>query len=85
MEREELIKALRCCTSGPSVADCKDKCTFYKGADMSLCIPEMGSVAADTLENDRNWATSLQCEIEKLRAENAALRSQVDVAILEGD
>lgn len=52
---------------------------------MSLCIPEMGSVAADTLENDRNWATSLQCEIEKLRAENAALRSQVDVAILEGD
>lgn len=85
MNREELIKALRCCTSGPSVADCKDKCTFYKGADMSLCIPEMGSVAADTLENDHNWATSLQCEIEKLRAENAALRSQVDVAILEGD
>lgn len=85
MNCEELVKALRCCTSGPSVADCKDKCAFYKGADMSLCIPKMGSAAADMLENDRNLATSLQCEIEKLRAENAALRSQVDVAILEGD
>lgn len=53
MNREELIKALRCCTSGPSVADCKDKCAFYKGADMSLCIPEMGSAAADMLENDQ--------------------------------
>lgn len=106
MEREELIKALRCCTSGPSVAGCKDKCTFYKGADMSLCIPEMGSVAADTLENDWVHIEALMAEIEKLRkqlartnaeateyvgvlatvaAERDALRSQVDVTILEGD
>lgn len=35
--------------------------------------------AADTLENDRNWATSLQCEIEKLRAERDELKKRLDM------
>ena len=83
MNREELIKALRCCTSGPSVADCKDKCTFYKGADMSLCIPEMGSVAADMLENDQRHIEALMAEIEKLRKQLA--RTNVEATEYVGD
>ena len=68
---EELIKALRCCTSGPSVLDCKNKCIFYKGGDMSLCIPEMGSAVADKLENDQRHIAALMAEIEKLRKQLA--------------
>ena len=71
MDREELVKALRCCTSGPSVYRCKSECVFYKGGDMGKCIPEMGSAAADMLENDMTHVASLQAEI-------TALRSQVE-------
>lgn len=71
LNREELIKALRCCTSGPSVLDCKDKCTFYNGGDMCLCISEMGSAVADKLENDRRHIEALIAEIEELRRQSA--------------
>lgn len=77
LNREELIKALRCCTSGPSVLDCKDKCTFYNGGDMGLCIPEMGSAVADKLENDRRHIDALMAEIEKLRKQLARSNSLV--------
>ena len=67
LNREQLIQSLRCCTSGPSVLDCKNKCIFYKGGDMSLCIPVMGSAVPDKLENDRRHIDALMAEIEKLR------------------
>lgn len=99
MNREELIKALRCCTSGPSVADCKDKCAFYKGADMSLCIPEMGRVVSDAMENDQkrldvlnDYTIQLENQKESLLAENERLKKQRDAAVedlrvasIEGD
>lgn len=72
---EELIKALRCCTSGPSVLDCKNICIFYKGGDMSLCIPEMGSAVADKLEHDRRHIEALIAEIEELRRQSARSNS----------
>lgn len=71
MNREELMKALRCCTSGPSVQRCNDECVFYKGADMSLCIPEMGRVVADMLENDQKHIDAAMADICAMLTDNA--------------
>lgn len=88
MTPEEIVKALRCCTSGPSVADCKNKCAFYKGADMSLCIPEMGRVVSDAMENDQkhldalnDYTIQLENQKESLLAENERLKKQRDAAV----
>lgn len=45
----QLADALRRCGNGPTVADCKG-CAFYRGPDMSLCIPEMTARAAQVIE-----------------------------------
>lgn len=41
----QLADALRRCGNSPTVADCKG-CAFYRGPDMSLCIPKMTARAA---------------------------------------
>lgn len=45
----QLADALRRCGNGPTVADCKG-CAFYRGPDMSLCIPKMTERAAQVIE-----------------------------------
>lgn len=45
----QLADALRRCGNRPTVADCKG-CAFYRGPDMSLCIPEMTARAAQVIE-----------------------------------
>ena len=45
----QLADALRRCGNSPTVADCKG-CAFYRGPDMSLCIPEMTARAAQVIE-----------------------------------
>jgi len=70
MSREELVKALRCCTSGASTAKCKANCVFYNGSDMGKCIPEMGRVVADAMENDQKHIGVLQACITELTKRN---------------
>lgn len=76
MNREELVKALRCCTSGASTAKCKANCVFYHDGDMGKCIPVMGSAVADMLENDRRHIEALMAEIEKLRKQLARTNAE---------
>lgn len=45
----QLADALRRCGSGHTADDCKG-CAFYRGPDMSLCIPEMTARAAQVIE-----------------------------------
>ena len=45
----QLADTLRRCGNGPTVADCKG-CAFYRGPDMSLCIPKMTERAAQVIE-----------------------------------
>ena len=70
MTRDEIVNALRCCTSSPSVLECKAKCAFYNGGDMGKCIPEMGSAAADLIENQ-------QRHIEALIQANDSLKNAI--------
>lgn len=66
MTRDEIVTALRCCTSSPSVWECKAKCAFYNGGDMGKCIPEMGSAAADLIEKlaaDRKDLINELCQL----------------------
>lgn len=70
MTRDEIVTALRCCTSSPSVWECKAKCAFYNGGDMGKCIPEMGSAAADLIENQ-------QGHIEVLIQANDSLKNAI--------
>lgn len=45
----QLADALRRCGKARTVDDCKG-CAFYRGPDMSLCIPEMTARAAQVIE-----------------------------------
>lgn len=53
MTRDDIVKALRCCTSTPNYERCAAECSFCRGYDMSKCIPNLGRMAADLLENAR--------------------------------
>ena len=46
---KQLADALRRCGSGHTADDCKG-CAFYRGPDMSLCIPKMTERAAQVIE-----------------------------------
>lgn len=78
MTRESIVKALRCCTSTPNYELCAAECPFCSGYDMSKCIPNMGQVAADLLENDAR-------ALEALTLENAALRATIQKAEKEAN
>ncbi len=69
MTRDDIVKALRCCTSTPNYERCAAECSFCRGSDMSKCIPNMGRMAADLLENDAK-------ALDALTLENARLRSR---------
>lgn len=62
MTDQELIKALRCCTSDSDCDRCKSECIFHKSPDPNDCIPEMGKAVADRLE-------TLLAEVERLKAQ----------------
>ena len=65
MSTEALIKALLCCTGSPRIKDCKERCRYFRGGDMSKCIPDMGRDVASTLE-------SMQEELDRVKAERDA-------------
>lgn len=67
MTDRQIIKALRCCTSQPSVERCRAECAYYHGGNMAACIPLMGSEAADRL-------AALADEAARLKAENRRIR-----------
>ena len=70
MTRDDIVKALRCCTSTPNYERCAAECSFCRGYDMSKCIPNLGRMAADLLENDAK-------ALNALTLENAAFRATI--------
>ena len=78
MTRDDIVKALRCCTSTPNYERCAAECSFCRGSDMSKCIPNMGQMAADILENDAK-------ALNALTLENAALRATIQKAEKEAN
>jgi hypothetical protein len=81
MKREELVKALRCCTSSPSVLECKANCVFYNGGDMSKCIPEMGKAAADALENKETELAAMRIAANSFRDRAERAEKERDAAV----
>ena len=73
MTRDDIMKALRRCTSTPNYERCAAECSFCRGYDMSKCIPNLGRMAADLLENDAR-------ALDALTRENAALRATIQKA-----
>lgn len=67
MTTEQIIQALRCCTSSPDVFDCRARCPFFRGADLNACIPAMGTAAADALANAQTHIKALQRGLDDLR------------------
>ena len=70
MTRDDIVKALRCCTSTPNYERCAAECSFCRGSDVSQCIPNLGWMAAALLENDAK-------ALNALTLENAALRATI--------
>ena len=70
MTRDDIVKALRCCTSTPNYERCAAECSFCRGSDVSKCIPNLGRMASDLLENDAK-------ALNALTLENAALRATI--------
>lgn len=51
MDYKKLSDAIRRCGSTPKIHECKEKCPYYAGGDMTKCIPVMTKDAADAIEN----------------------------------
>ena len=68
MTRDDIVKALRCCTSTPNYERCAAECSFCRGYDMSKCIPNLGRMAAVLLENDAKALNALTLENARLRS-----------------
>ena len=68
MTREDIVRALRCCTSTTGYERCAEECAFCRGTDTSQCIPNMGEMAANLLVNDEVAMNSLTLENARLRA-----------------
>ena len=67
MTRDDIVKALRCCTNTPSYERCAAECSFCRGSDVSKCIPNLGRMASDLLENDAKAVYALTRENARLR------------------
>ena len=67
MEREEIIKALRCCWIRPDLRDCEEKCPYFCGDNLSRCIPNMVNDAITLLEADTANIAALKAENERIR------------------
>lgn len=49
MDYKKLSDAIRLCGSTPKINECKEKCPYYAGGDMTKCIPVMTKDAADAI------------------------------------
>ena len=71
MKRDEIVTALRCCSSIDGEYECSEICAFYKTSDeLGDCCTKKNTAAADLIENH-------QRHIEALMKANAALRDTV--------
>lgn len=49
MDYKKLSDAIRLCGSTPKIHECKEKCPYYAGGDMSKCILAMTKDAANSI------------------------------------
>ena len=49
MDYKKLSDAIRLCGSTPESDECKEKCPYYAGGNMTKCIPVMTKDAADAI------------------------------------
>ena len=49
MDYKKLSDAIRLCGSTPKIHECKEKCPYYAGGNMTKCIPVMTKDAADAI------------------------------------
>lgn len=49
MDYKKLSDAIRLCGSTPKIQECKEKCPYYAGGNMTKCIPVMTKDAADAI------------------------------------
>ena len=49
MDYKKLSDTIRLCGSTPKIHECKEKCPYYAGGDMTKCIPVLTKDAADAI------------------------------------
>ena len=49
MDYKKLSDTIRLCGSTPKIHECKEKCPYYAGGNMTKCIPVMTKDAADAI------------------------------------
>ena len=49
MDYKKLSDAIRLCGSTPKIHECKEKCQYYAGGNMTKCIPVMTKDAANVI------------------------------------
>lgn len=90
MTREDIVRALRCCTNTPGYERCSEECPFCRGTNVSCSsIPRMGEMAANLLVNDGVALNSLTLENSRLRdriqkTEEEAKQERTAPEVLDG-
>lgn len=51
MDYKKISDTIRLCGSTPKIHECKEKCPYYAGGNMTKCIPVMTKDAADAIDN----------------------------------
>ena len=91
MNREEIVAALRCCSSVNGEFECSKDCAFYKTSDsLGDCCTKKNTAAADLIENQQNHIAALLKANDSLKDAMARrdrhiemLKKQVDVMARE--
>ena len=83
MDIETLIEAVRLCGSPPKVDQCK-QCAYWAGGDMSKCIPRMTTAAATALSTLQAENEKLRAELEQVKRDRDAARSDIETALAYG-
>lgn len=98
MTREEIVAALRCCSSVGGEFECGRDCPFYKTSDnLSDCCTKKNTAAADLIENQQRHIEALMKANDSLKDAIARRDRQIEdmkqgmaqltkaVAVKEGD
>ena len=60
MTKDEIVTALRCCSSFDGEFECSKDCAFYKTSDnLEDCCAKKNTAAADLIENQQNHIAAL--------------------------
>lgn len=79
MNREEIVAALRCCSSFNGEFECSKDCAFYKTSDnLSDCCTKKNTAAADLIENQQSHIAALMKANDSLKDAIARRDKQIE-------